>query len=87
MAFCNPAKSYPIPATEAMVVMFASHLAVETFINKAYLSGVRHLHVLAGLNDHFNLQLTPRLQQVLKGFKRRQALTDPQEYAFLSFFK
>lgn len=60
-----------------MVVMFASHLAVETFFNKVYLSGVRHLHVLAGLNDHFNLQLTPRLQQVLKGFQKTASFDSP----------
>ena len=72
MAFSNAAKSHPVPATEATLVLFAIHLAVTNISYatiKVYLSGVRHILVSAGLHDHFNLQLTPHLQQVLRGIK------------------
>ena len=78
--FCTAAKFHPVPATEATLVLFATHLATRNISHstiKVYLSAVRHLHVSAGLHDHFSLQLTPRLQQVLRGIKKRQALTHP----------
>lgn len=58
MAFCNTAKSHLIPVTKATLVLFATHLAVANISYaaiKGYPSGVRHLHVSAGLHDHFNL--------------------------------
>ena len=41
---------------------------------KVYLSGVRSLHVTHGHHSVFNHQLTPRLQQVLKGIRKQQAI-------------
>ena len=42
-----------------------------------YLSVIRHLHMSEGYHDHFNLQLTPRLQLVLWGIKKYQSSTLP----------
>jgi len=46
---------------------------------KVYLSAIRQLNVLAGFHDHFNLQLTPRPQQVLRGIKKHQAQSRPKK--------
>ena len=63
-----------MPSTEATLVLFVTHLA-ETNIAyatiKVYLAAVRQLHVSTGL------QLTPRLHQVLRGIKKRQAAHHP----------
>ena len=45
-----------------------SGLAYSTI--KVYLAAVRHLHVTYGKHTQFSTQLTPRLQQVLKGVKK-----------------
>ena len=45
---------------------------------KVYLFAVRHLHVSEGYHEHFNLQLTPRLQLVLRGIRKHQSLTLPK---------
>ena len=39
-----------------------------------YLAGVRSLHVAHGHHFTFNQQLTPQLQQVLKGIRKQQAI-------------
>ena len=39
-----------------------------------YLAGVRSLHVAHGHHFTFNQQLTPQLQQVLKGIQKQQAI-------------
>ena len=78
--FCAASKLLPVPATEATLVLFATHLATGNISHatiKVYLSAVRHLHVLAGLHDHFNSQLKPRLQLILKGIKKQQVMTHP----------
>ena len=43
-----------------------------------YLSAIRHMHVIAGLHKSFSEQLTPRLQLVMRGIKKSQALASPQ---------
>ena len=40
---------------------------------KVYLSTVGSLHTSSGYHNDFNAQLTPRLQQVLKGFRKEKA--------------
>lgn len=78
LKFCTAAKSHSIPATEATLMLFATHLASTNISHatiKVYLSAVRNLHVSAGYRDHFNLQLTPRLQQVLRGIEKHQSST------------
>ena len=79
--FCTATKTHSVPATEATLVLFAIHLATTNISYatiKMYLAAIKNLHVSAGLHDHFNLQLTPRLQQVLWGIKKHQAFTHPQ---------
>ena len=78
--FCTATKFHPVPATEATLVLFATHLATGNISHttiKVYLSVVRHLHVSVGLHDYFNLQLTPRLQQVLQGIKKMPSTDSP----------
>ena len=76
--FCDKSLISPIPSSESTLILFVSHLAVESISHttiKVYLSAIRHMHVVAGLHDVFNKQLTPRLQLVLRGIKKSQALT------------
>lgn len=56
--------------------MFISFLAQEGLAYtsiKVYLSAVRSLHVAAGLHEIFSSQLTPRVEQVLKGVRKVEA--------------
>ena len=78
--FCKAAKLSTTPATESTLILFATHLATANISQasiKVYLSAIRHIHVLQGLHDQFSQQLTPRLQIILKGIKKHQALTHP----------
>ena len=75
-SFCTATKCHPLPASEATLVLFSTHLAATNTSHstiKVYLAAVRQLHVLSGLHEFFNRQLTPRLQQVLRGIKKCQA--------------
>ena len=81
LKFCSATKSHPIPATEATLTLFTTHLAsinLSYTTIKVYLSAVRHLHASEGYHDHFSLQLTPRLQLVLRGIRKHQSLTLPK---------
>ena len=81
LKFCSATKSHPIPAMEATITLFATHLAsinLSYTTIKVYLSAVRHLHASEGYHDHFNRQLTPRLQLVLHGIIKHQSLTLPK---------
>ena len=65
-----------MPTTEATLLLFVSYLASLNLSHstiKVYLSGIRSLHVSQGHHTSFSLQLTPRLQQVLKGIRKHQA--------------
>ena len=70
-----------MPTSESTLLLFVSHLAKSGLRHgtiKVYLSAVRHMHVSCGKHSEFTTQLTPRLQQVLKGIKRTQsALQEP----------
>ena len=46
---------------------------------KVYLSAVRSLHVTAGMHQTFCSQLTPRVQQVVRGIRKVQALEKPTQ--------
>jgi len=81
-SFCTATKCHPLPTKEATLVLFSTHLAANNTCYstiKVYLSAIRQLHVLAGFHEHFNLQLTPRLQQVLRGIKKHQARSHPEQ--------
>ena len=79
-AFCRSISVHPIPATEQILLFFATHLATTNISHatiKVYLSAIRQLHVAQGSLQYFNQQLTPRLQQTLKGIQKTQTATNP----------
>ena len=79
-SFCKSAKLQPMPASESTLLLFATYLAntnISYATIKIYISAIRHLHVTTGMHSFFNLQLTPRLQQVLKGIQKSQSVTLP----------
>ena len=78
LTFCAKAQRKELPTSESTLMLFVSHLADTGLTHstiKVYLSSVRHLHVTQGQHSQFSKQLTPRLQQVLKGIKNVQAAT------------
>ena len=79
-SFCKSAKEQSMPASESTLLLFATHLATSSISYatiKIYLSAVGHMHITAGMDSFFNQQLTPQLQQVLKGIQKSQSLTHP----------
>ena len=78
--FCRATKLRTLPASESTLILFVTHLATSNISQatiKVYLSAVRHVHVLQGLHNVFSQQLTPRLQIILKGIKKNQAISHP----------
>ena len=78
--FCETAGKPTIPTSEDTLLLFTAHLATEgitSSIIKVYLSALRSFHVAAGKHEEFAKQLTPRLQQVIKGIRKEQAITTP----------
>ena len=76
--FCNTAKVPATPATEYTLILFITHLAstnISYATIKVYLSAIRHMHVYRGWHNHFNQQLTPRLQLILRGIRKHQSST------------
>ena len=79
-AFCTSINTQPMPTTERVLSLFVTYLATCNISHttiKVYLSAIRHMHVTSGKLQHFNQQLTPRLQQILKGIRKEQAATHP----------
>ena len=69
------------PASEDTLLLFTAHLATEGILAstiKVYLSTIHSSHVAAGRHKEFSKQLTPRLQHVIKGIQKQQAITSPQ---------
>ena len=80
ISFCKSVKVQSMPASESTLLLFATHLATSNISYttiKIYLSAIRHIHVTAGVHSYFSQQLTPQLQQVLKGIQKSQTLTHP----------
>jgi len=78
-SFCITRGNQILPATESTLLLFVSHLASRKISHttiKVYLAAVRHMHDIVGLHSSFKEQLTPRLQLVLKGIKRIQAISN-----------
>ena len=78
--FCKATKLRILPASEPTLILFVTHLATGNISQatiKVYLSALRHIHVLRGLHNSFNQQLIPRLQIILKGIKKHQAVSHP----------
>ena len=60
--FCKATKLHILPASEPRLILFITHLATGNISQatiKVYLSAVRYIHVLLGLHNSFNQQLTP----------------------------
>ena len=78
LSFCAAARRQAVPTTETSLMLFATDLATSGLAYtsiKVYLSAVCPLHVTKGKHSQFTAQLTPRLQQVLKGIKKAQAVS------------
>jgi len=78
--FCNASRSRVLPITESALLLFISHLASKNTSRatiKFYLAAVHHMHVIAGMHNPFEEQLTPGLQLALRGIKRTQAIVIP----------
>ena len=70
-SFCAGVGMHPLPASEEGLCRFVAKLAEEGLKHrtiKAYLSGVRHLHIMEGLADPFKQPLE-QLHYVLRGVK------------------
>ena len=80
--FCSSVARQPPPMCESTLLLFVSHLAacgLSCTTIKVYLSTVRHFHTTYSHHKEFQEQLTPRLQQAIKGIKKRQArLKEPK---------
>ena len=71
--FCTQHKLTALPATEFTMLSFSAYLAKQNITYstiKVYISAIRNLHVASGQHHHFTDQLTPRLEQVLRGIKK-----------------
>ena len=68
--FCSRLKLCPLPASEDTLILFVSEVAQSLSHStiRCYLSGIRHLHVLNGLDNPLENRL--RLGLVLKGIQR-----------------
>ena len=80
-AFCRSISVHPTPATEQILVPFATHLAT-TNVSHATIKVYRqlytnYLHVTQGSLQYFNQQLTPHLQQILNRIQKTQTATNP----------
>jgi len=65
-------------------MLFVTHLAAANISRttiKVYLLGIYYVHVIAGLHNSFNEQLTPQFQLVICGIKKSQALTTQSQVA------
>jgi len=64
------------------MMLFVTHQAAANISRttiKVYLLAIYYVHVIAGLHNSFNEQLTPRLQLIVRGIKKSQALTTQQK--------
>jgi integrase len=75
LTFCRGTGERAVPASEQTLCKFVSRLAKDTLKHrtiKAYLSGVRYLHIAEGEGDPF-LKPMHRLEYTLRGIKRCEA--------------
>ena len=82
----NSINTRPMSTTERVLSLFVTYLAtcnISYTTIKVYLSAIHHMHVTTRKLQHFNQQLTPRLQQILKGIQRDQAATHPPKVQLL----
>ena len=73
MEFCLQAHLPTIPTSERTLLLFAIHLAKLNLSYptiKVYMAAVRSAHVTFGHHGTFETQCTPRLDQLMRGFRR-----------------
>ena len=78
--FCSQSSLPSIPTSEKTLLLFATHLAMRHLSSatiKVYMAAVRHAHITAGHHTIFDSQLTPRVQQLLKGIHKEISTTKP----------
>ena len=78
LKYCSAIQCTPTPAHESTPLLFVTHLATSELSHtsiKVYLSAIHSMHIATGQRIVFHQQLTPRLQQVLKGIQRTQAIS------------
>ena len=78
--FCSTIQHNPIPAQESTLLLFVTHLAISGLSHTTitvYLSAIHSMHVATGQYTVLHQQLTPWLQQVLKGIQWTQAISKP----------
>ena len=81
LTFSADAQRQAVPTSESSLMLFVSHLANLELTHstiKVYLSSIHHIHVTQGKHSQFSTKLTPRLQKVLKGIIKLQAITSHQ---------
>ena len=74
--FCSQHGYVSLPLSEHTLCLFLASLQKEGIKHttmKSYLSGLRHFQISSGLEDPY-IHLWPRLEYVLKGVKRAQAM-------------
>ena len=67
-----------VPTPENTLLLFVAHLAMSGLAHtsiKVYFSSIGNLHSSCSQHDAYHIALTPRLEQVLHGIKRKQAST------------
>ncbi len=75
LEFCRRADYTVMPATQQVLCKFASQLADEGLKHttiKAYMSGVRHLHIAEGLQNPFQ-EAHPQLDLLMRGIAREES--------------
>ena len=80
LSFCNSAKLTPLPTSKKTLLLFVTHLRqlkLSHMSIKMYLSAIRSWHISSGYFKSFENQLSPKLEQVLKGIKFSQAKSNP----------
>jgi len=80
MKFCQQFDTLPLPTSETTLLLFMAPLTKDSLAQttiKLYLSAIRHLHTTFSLHSSYAEELTPRLQLVLKGIKKKQLHSKP----------
>ena len=84
--FCSQAKLKSMLTTEAILLLFVTHLSSHNLAYttiKVYLADIRSAHVAAGKHKIFEEQLTPPLLQVMKVIHKQTTISNPPRVRLL----
>ena len=79
LTYCAEEHTRPLPTNEEILCRFVAWMFVHDLSHhtmRSYLSAVRHLQIMSGLEDTFVSEM-PRLQLVLKGARVKQSKSTP----------